>query len=102
MKSKFFVQAILATLLLSFNPLSFANQTDTAAVVQQMPVDINSADATAIAEALDGVGMAKAREIVAHRQMYGKFQSIEQLTDVTGIGEATVEKNRDRIIIVNN
>jgi len=102
MKSKILIHAFLAITLLIFNPLTFANQTDTEAAVQQLQVDINSADATTIAEALDGVGMAKARDIVAHRQMYGKFQSIEQLTDVTGIGEATVEKNRDRIIIVNN
>jgi len=99
MKSKFFAQIILASLFVVVNPLGYANQAPTNAAMQQLQVDINSADAAAIAEALDGVGMAKAREIVAHRQLYGEFQFIEQLSDVTGIGEATVEKNRHRISI---
>ena len=64
-------------------------------------LDINSADAAAIAAALDGVGLTKAREIVAYREMFGSFHSLEELADVKGIGVATVEKNRQRIIVVN-
>jgi len=64
-------------------------------------LDINSADAAAIAAALDGVGLTKAQEIVAYREMFGSFHSVEELADVKGIGVATVEKNRQRIIVVN-
>lgn len=60
-------------------------------------VNINTADATALAEALHGVGPAKAQAIVAHREANGPFQSADQLAAVKGIGLATVEKNRGRI-----
>ncbi|MES3006186.1 MAG: helix-hairpin-helix domain-containing protein [Pseudomonadota bacterium] len=62
-------------------------------------VDINSADAATLALALDGIGMAKAQEIVAYRELNGSFKSIEELADVKGIGEATIAKNRDKIIV---
>lgn len=62
-------------------------------------VDINRADAAALAEALNGVGLAKAEAIVAHRQQHGPFKSVEQLAEVKGIGLKTVEKNRDRITL---
>lgn len=63
-------------------------------------VDINSADATTLALVLEGVGMAKAQEIIAHREQHGKFNSAEELIEVKGIGQATVDKNRDRIKII--
>lgn len=62
-------------------------------------VDINTADAATLALALDGIGMAKAQEIVAYRELNGEFKSIEELAEVKGIGEATIAKNRDRIIV---
>ena len=60
-------------------------------------VDINSADAATLAAALNGVGLAKAEAIVAHRKAHGPFKSPEQLAEVKGIGLKLVEKNRDRI-----
>ena len=60
-------------------------------------VDINTADAAALAAALNGVGLAKAEAIVAHRKEHGPFKSAEQLAEVKGIGLKLVEKNRDRI-----
>jgi competence protein ComEA len=60
-------------------------------------VNVNTADAATIAEALNGVGEAKAEAIVAYRQANGPFKSAEQLAEVKGIGLKTVEKNRDLI-----
>ena len=60
-------------------------------------VNVNPADAAAIASALNGVGEAKAEAIVAYRQANGPFKSAEQLAEVKGIGLKTVEKNRDLI-----
>ena len=45
--------------------------------------------------------MTKAQEIVSYREMFGSFHSVEELAYVKGIGVATVEKNRQRIIVVN-
>lgn len=60
-------------------------------------VDINSADAAALAANLVGVGDAKAQAIVDYRREFGPFETADDLTLVQGIGEATVARNRDRI-----
>lgn len=60
-------------------------------------VDINSADAQTLAEGLNGVGLSKAEAIVAYRDEHGPFSSAEDLAQVKGIGEKTVEKNRNNI-----
>ena len=62
-------------------------------------IDINQADAATLAQVLDGVGVVKAQEIVAYREQFGNFRSIEQLAEVNGIGPATIERNRDRILV---
>jgi len=61
------------------------------------PVDINTADAETIAAELNGIGLAKAREIVEYRQKYGPFKSAKDLSLVKGVGEKTVERNLDNI-----
>ena len=91
----------IVAVLLAFSPLGLAVEAQPDSTQQIQMLDINSADAAAIAAALDGVGLTKAREIVAYREMFGSFHSLEELADVKGIGVATVEKNRQRIIVVN-
>ena len=61
------------------------------------PVDINTADAETLSTELDGVGLSKAKAIVEYRKKYGPFKSPEDLSLVKGIGERTVEINRDNI-----
>lgn len=62
-------------------------------------VNINTADAATLAATLNGVGPAKAEAIVAYRSENGPFRSVDQLAEVRGIGLATVEKNRDLIVV---
>ena len=57
-------------------------------------VDINTADAQTLAEAIQGVGMARAQAIVAYREQNGPFQSVDDLTKVKGIGQKIVDANR--------
>ena len=61
------------------------------------PVNINKANAEEIADSLTGVGIKKARDIVAFREKNGPFKSAEQLEDVKGIGAKMVEKNKANI-----
>ena len=58
------------------------------------PVNVNSATAEQIAEALKGIGERKAAAIVAYRQANGPFKSVQDLTAVRGIGDKTVESNK--------
>jgi competence protein ComEA len=62
-------------------------------------VNINSADAATLDRVLVGVGPSKAEAIVAYRKANGAFRSAEQLASVKGIGLATIERNRDRIVV---
>ncbi|MCB1609786.1 MAG: helix-hairpin-helix domain-containing protein [Xanthomonadales bacterium] len=80
-------QSMLLSLALAFTLPAFAGQS----------VDINSADATTLAESLDGVGPAKAKAIIEHRTANGPFKSADELAAVKGIGLATVDRNREFI-----
>jgi len=62
-------------------------------------VNINTADAETLALALDGIGMAKAQEIIVYREQNGDFKTVDELQNVRGIGKATLERNRSRILL---
>lgn len=69
------------------------------AVVVAEPVNINNADASEIAAALQGIGAQKAEAIVAYREKNGPYKSVDELEQVKGIGPATISKNRDDILL---
>lgn len=60
-------------------------------------VNINTATAEQLSAALSGVGMAKAYRIIEYREAHGPFENIDELTDVSGIGNAIIERNRERL-----
>jgi len=69
-----------------------------ASVLAQMGrVDINSASAEEISQALVGIGPSKAEAIVAYREEFGQFEDVDELINVRGIGLRTVDQNRDRL-----
>lgn len=70
-------------------------QTPVVAIADQSGVNINTATAEELAETLNGVGAGKADAIVRYRTQFGPFGSIEELTEVKGIGAATIERNRN-------
>jgi len=65
------------------------------------PVDINTANAESLAEAIDGVGIKKARDIVTYRQKNGPFESVDELIEVSGIGRQTVDGSRENLTVKN-
>jgi competence protein ComEA len=70
-----------------------------AAAWAAQPVNVNTASAEEIAESLKGVGMSKARLIVAYREANGSFSHIDELVNVKGIGIRTVDINREQILL---
>ena len=78
---KRFIPTLAATLLLT-------------QLVQAEPVNINTADATALAKALNGVGPAKAKAIVSYREKNGPFKTVDQLAMVEGISQKLIDRNR--------
>jgi competence protein ComEA len=63
------------------------------------PVDVNTADAETISAELKGVGITKAIAIVEYRKANGPFRSVDDLALVKGIGERTVDSNREFIML---
>ncbi len=63
------------------------------------PVNINQADAATIAKSLDGIGQSRAQAIVDWRTAHGPFKKADDLRRVKGIGKATIERNRDAILL---
>jgi len=63
-------------------------------LVYAEPVNINTADAAALAKALNGIGPAKAKAIVSYRDKNGPFKTVDQLAMVEGITQKLIDKNR--------
>lgn len=96
------IKSVLRPLFLSLALLTAASTGWCAKETPAAPVktvNINTADANALADALVGVGHAKAEAIIAYRKEHGPFKSAEQLADVKGIGDKLVAKNHGRIIV---
>lgn len=69
---------------------------------QQVKTDIvslNSATAEELAKKLSGIGLKKAQGIVEYREKYGEFTQINQIMEVSGIGQAIFERNRDKLTL---
>ena len=62
------------------------------------PLDLNRATAEELVE-LPGIGPVLAERIVAFREEHGPFRSVEDLLQVSGIGEATLEALRPYITV---
>ena len=56
-------------------------------------VNINTATPEQL-ELLPGIGEARAKAVIAMRKQRGGFKSVDELTEVKGIGEAALERLR--------
>lgn len=61
-------------------------------------VNLNKATAEELMS-LPGIGQSKANSILAYRQEHGRFQSIEELKNISGIKEGVFEKIKDQIAV---
>ncbi len=61
-------------------------------------VNINTADAETLCT-LSGIGESKAKAIIEYRKENGRFYSVFDLENVSGISRKTVEENIDRITV---
>ena len=96
---------VLLTVLCLFSLLIFptaaqskvAEQPNSQQLVNQNQlIKINTATAAEFSM-LNGIGEAKASAIVEYRKTNGNFSSVEQLSEVKGIGEKLIEKNRSQL-----
>ena len=61
-------------------------------------VNINTASQAEL-ESLQGIGPAKAKAIIEHREKSGTFASVDDLAKVSGIGQGTIKQLRDVITV---
>ena len=76
---------------------------DSAALSNPLPhgskdgrIDINSATFEEF-ESLPGIGPATAKRIIDYRDINGRFDIVDDIAEVHGIGNKTIEKLRDKI-----
>lgn len=71
---------------------------NTSAASDTPVVNINTADEAAL-QTISGIGPAKAKAIVQYRLDNGPFQTVDDLTKVSGIGDKTLERLRSSITV---
>jgi competence protein ComEA len=95
---KFKIAAVLVLCLgMAISSISvLAQKTNPAPAAEK--VNINSATVEQL-QALPGIGPVIAKSIVEHRTKVGKFNRIEEIINVKGIGEKKFQKIKDRLIV---
>ena len=66
--------------------------------IPSKPVSINTAGLMEI-EALPYLGIERAKDIIEYRDKNGPFQSLDELTNISGIGPKTLEKLKPLITL---
>jgi len=74
------------------------NESNNSEVVSTGKININTADISLLTT-LPNIGESKAQAIITKRDELGKFNSIDELKEVSGIGESTFEKVKDLITV---
>lgn len=82
----------------SSNDLQSAKGSASCSVSKNDKININTASVSELTS-LIGIGETRAKAIVEYREVHGDFSSIDDLVLVSGIGEKTLEKNRDLITV---
>ncbi len=79
-------------------PASAPDPASTAAAHAGGAVNINTASSQEL-QTISGIGEAKAKKIIDYREKNGPFKTVDDLTNVSGIGEKTLEGLRDQICV---
>lgn len=98
MKKLLFAVLLLSCLFIPGFISDHAYAADPAVAAASSPVNLNQAGVADLQD-LPGVGPALAERIVAYREAEGPFQSIDQLTEVKGIGTKKLEKIRVNVTL---
>jgi len=81
------INSIILTLFLALPIIGFSAES----------ININTADKETLMSVIKGVGEKKAEAIITYRKENGGFKSVDELTNIQGIGQATVDKHRDML-----
>lgn len=62
------------------------------------PIDLNTADLETL-DRLPGIGPATAAAIIEYRERFGRFNSVDELLGVRGIGPAKLDSLRELVVV---
>ena len=100
--------SVIATPALAAEPVKFNQSAPSSQVIASKAlqsnaalasVNINTADAKTLVAELKGIGLKRAKAILAYRDEHGPFKSIDDLIKIKGISKRIVDQNRDKIIV---
>ena len=91
---KIYIPAVIEENELSLSPREDGNSSTT--VYSDGKININTADYDEL-QTLTGVGPVTAQKIIDYREDSGRFTTIEDIKNVSGIGDKTFEKFKDDI-----
>ncbi|GLF89796.1 competence protein CelA [Bacillus safensis] len=67
-------------------------------IEKEQGVNVNQADAAEL-QTINGIGPAKAEAIIAYREEHGEFLQIEDLRNISGFGEKTIERLKSQLTV---
>ncbi len=67
---------------------------------QEEKINLNTATEAEL-QTISGIGAKKAQEIIRFRDEQGPFKTVEELKNVPGIGEKTVERLKDMLTVTD-
>ena len=70
----------------------------TTKVINNELININTASITEL-QTLTGIGESKAKNIIDYRETNGSFKKVEEIKNISGIGDALFEKIKDKITV---
>jgi|GEM_PF-1229822 len=65
---------------------------------QQTPqINLNTADVNVLSKSIKGIGVKRAEEIIKYRESHGNFKSIDDLSQVPGLGKNFVNTHNEQL-----
>ena len=99
MKRYLLMMALLVALgMAGLSPVSVVAAENPAASTLIETIHLNQATAEQL-QALPGVGPALSERIVVYRTEHGPFSSVDQLTEVKGVGQAKLAKFKKQLTV---
>lgn len=75
-----------------------STSSDTSSEPETLKINLNTASKEDLTK-LSGIGEAKAQDIIDYRNTNGPFKTIEEIKNISGIGDALFAKIKDNIIV---
>lgn len=94
-------EAVVYVAKVGENVVDVTTNTSTSSATSQAKsglVNLNTAT-EADFQTISGIGQKRAQDIIAYREANGKFKSVDDLKNVTGIGAKTLEKLKEYVTV---